>query len=357
MNPKRVRDFVNYFFGYVIVWMIAVFIFVFLRHYAQGENHQFSILDLEIINGIGTLIILGAIFGFMFVMTDFILRNKWIRKNSYATTILIAIVIHSATFYITIFFVILFLDPIYSNQYSDHIIRSVFTSGNMWVAFFFFNLVIVFLNIEQYVRKIFGPGVMMNIILGKYYKPRNEERIFMFVDLVSSTTYAEKLGSLKFIGLIQDCFHDVSSIVEKYDAEIYQYVGDQVILTWTAERGRWKNNAFNSFFAFVDLLDRKSDYYSRKYDILPKFKAGIHFGIASVGEVGEIKKEIAFLGDAVNISARLLGVCNQYKAEFLASGEMVKLAANSNTLKFEFLDEVVLKGKQSPTKIYNVKKL
>lgn len=355
MIPSRTKDFIRYFFGYIIVWILAVYLFSFLRFYGIRDSRQITRqLDWQIMDGLTNLTILGIVLGVMFILSDFILKNERIKKNSYSVIILFSIVIHTLTFYLTISIFILFLQPNYAGRDTTHLLTVVFGSKNMWVIFFYFNLVIVILNFERYVRKILGPGVMIDIIRGKYYKPRNEERIFMFLDLISSTTYAEKLGSLKFTELIQDCFFDVAKIVKKYDAEIYQYVGDEVILTWKKKRGAWKNNAFNSFFSFEELINKRSDFYTKKYGIIPEFKAGIHFGLASVGEVGEIKKEIAFLGDAVNVAARLLGMCNQYKKRFLASHEIIQLAKEDNHLKFQFIDECILKGKQSPTKIYSV---
>ncbi|MBK7107553.1 MAG: hypothetical protein IPH62_19990 [Ignavibacteriae bacterium] len=42
------------------------------------------------------------------------------------------------------------------------------------------------------VRDKFGQGILWKFITGKYLHPRQEERIFMFLDLKSATTIAEK---------------------------------------------------------------------------------------------------------------------------------------------------------------------
>ena len=44
----------------------------------------------------------------------------------------------------------------------------------------------------------FGQGVFWNILRGKYNTPREEQRIFMFLDLNASTTIAERLGDKKY---------------------------------------------------------------------------------------------------------------------------------------------------------------
>ena len=111
------------------------------------------------------------------------------------------------------------------------------------------------------INEKFGQGVLINFLLGKYHKPKEERRIFMFMDLKSSTTYAEKLGHIKYSQLIQDCFYDLTDIVLSYEAKIYQYVGDEVVLSWDVDKGINHENCLKTFFAFDNLLQSKSKYY------------------------------------------------------------------------------------------------
>ena len=59
----------------------------------------------------------------------------------------------------------------------------------------------------------------------------------MFLDLKSSTTHAEQLGHIKYSQLIQDCFYELTEVVTRREAQIYQYVGDEIVLTWPYEKG------------------------------------------------------------------------------------------------------------------------
>ena len=101
-----------------------------------------------------------------------------------------------------------------------------------------------------------GQGVLINYLLGKYHSPKEEMRIFMFLDLKSSTSYAEEHGHIKYGQLIQDCFYDLADIVVKRNALVYQYVGDEVVLTWDVEKGVKDNNCINTFFEFDRALKR-----------------------------------------------------------------------------------------------------
>src|SRR5687768_5846816 len=83
----------------------------------------------------------------------------------------------------------------------------------------------------------FGQGVLGNIIRGKYNTPKEENRIFMFLDLNSSTTIAEKLGNEKYHDLLKEFFADITNPILDNKGEIYQYVGDEVIVAWKYEDG------------------------------------------------------------------------------------------------------------------------
>ena len=69
------------------------------------------------------------------------------------------------------------------------------TVSMQWlVSYFFWLLVVLGTLIVLQVNDKYGPGVFRDFLLGKYFHPKREERIFMFMDLRSSTTIAEKLG-------------------------------------------------------------------------------------------------------------------------------------------------------------------
>ena len=69
----------------------------------------------------------------------------------------------------------------------------------------------------------------------------------MFLDMRSSTTIAEKLGHERFYALLNELFHEISQPVLQTKAEIYQYVGDEVVLY---VGGRARTERFELFKGF-----------------------------------------------------------------------------------------------------------
>jgi len=207
------------------------------------------------------------------------------------------------------------------------------------------------INITKQIELKFGPGNLQKLLLGQYHKPKQDHRIVMFLDLKSSTTIAENLGHIQVSQLIQDCFTDLT-VVRDYKAEIYQYVGDEVILSWPISRGLENLNCIKAYFKFQQLLESRSDYYMKKYGIVPFFKAGLNVGDVTIAEVGQIKREIAFHGDTLNTASRIQGKCNDYNKGLLISQSLKELIEDSEKLDFKLAGNVLLRGKTLPIGIY-----
>jgi adenylate cyclase len=200
-----------------------------------------------------------------------------------------------------------------------------------------------------------GQGVLVNYLLGKYHKPKEDTRIFMFLDLTSSSTYAEKLGHLKYSNLLQDCFFDLTDVVNEHHVQIYQYVGDEVVLTWQKAKGIAENRCIKTFFAFANVLNSKREYYKKEYGIVPEFKAGINYGFVTIAEVGEMKKELAYHGDAINTASHIRSICSRYNKKLLISADLLSILPDVDK---EFIVESVgiceLKGKKNVIAVFSI---
>ena len=71
----------------------------------------------------------------------------------------------------------------------------------------------------------------------------------MFLDMKSSTTIAESLGHVKYFEMLKEYYSDLSDPIIKYSGEIYQYVGDEIVVSWKLKNGLQNNNCIQCFFA------------------------------------------------------------------------------------------------------------
>jgi len=73
-----------------------------------------------------------------------------------------------------------------------------------------------------------------------------------------------------------------------------------------------------------------------------------------MAEVGIIKREIAYHGDTINTASRIQEECKKQDKEFLISEELYQLLNKDNIFTYEYIDDVLLKGKSKNVKIYSV---
>ena len=298
-------------------------------------------------------VVVGVIFGLILGVVDYF-TDKKLRSRSLGIEILIKGVLYFAAWYLVLligYTIGTYIEAQFVRstlvKYTDAFAGNAFYASTIYTAM----MIIVISFIKQMNTK-FGPGILIPMLLGKFRNPRVEKRIFLFMDLKDSTTHAEKLGSLKFSELLQDCFSDVNKVIPPFNAEIYQYVGDEVVLSWRSEEGLRNNNCIKFFFAFQKRLNERKDYYLGKYNILPEFKAGANIGNITVAEVGDIKREIAYHGDTINTASRIQSVCNVYQKSFLISEDLKNDIEEK--INAEFISTIKLKGKEKEINLFSV---
>lgn len=218
------------------------------------------------------------------------------------------------------------------------------------VAVFTF-LIISVMQIHRLNRK----GDLFNFITGKYSKPSETERIFLFLDLRSSTAIAEKLGNIDYSNFLIDYYYDITEAILNSKAEIYQYVGDEIVLTWPFERGIQNSNCINFYFDIKNTFELIKETYITKYGVYPKFKAAAHGGKVVVTWIGDIKKEIVFHGDVLNTTKRIQDECNKLDQPFLISQSLMEKIELPAYCKADYIEEIELRGKTDKVKLYGLK--
>jgi adenylate cyclase len=207
------------------------------------------------------------------------------------------------------------------------------------------------------VNRMLGEGVLIKFLWGRYYKPVEEERIFMFLDMKSSTTIAEQLGHQRYYAWLDNFFHEITKPVLKNKAEIYQYVGDEVVFTWKTKNGIKNLHCLEIFFDIKERIDRKHDKYREKYGVIPKFKAGVHFGNVITAKIGDLKRVIVYNGDVLNTTSRIQERCNKYNCELLISGSLLEKLELGDRYRSTFIKSAKLRGKKTKIDLYCVKKI
>jgi adenylate cyclase len=175
----------------------------------------------------------------------------------------------------------------------------------------------------------------------------------MFIDLKDSTPIAEKLGHKDYFRFIRDFIYFISIALIEYNGRIYQYVGDEIVVSWPFSTDNTKR-CMDSLIEARKLLQRNGESFRRKYGILPEFRVGIHIGEVTIGEIGVIKKDLAMSGDTMNTTARIRTACSELKQKFIVSkdfNDVIDLKAWQS----ESLGIIDLKGKDKGLELFALK--
>ncbi len=202
------------------------------------------------------------------------------------------------------------------------------------------------------VNGLLGQNVLLNFVTGRYYRPRLEERVFLFVDMENSTGLAERLGPLAFHRLINRFVTDLTDPIVAARGEIYSYVGDELIATWKLDRGIVEGRCVTACFDSMDALSRRAPDYRREFGAAVKFRAGLHCGPVVAGEMGSVKREIVFLGDTVNTAARIQDFCRQTGERVLASADLIDRLELPQGVAKRSLGDLRLRGKGADISLY-----
>ena len=208
------------------------------------------------------------------------------------------------------------------------------------------SLVVAITQLLLQVNSKFGQGSFWDIITGKYNTPKGEKRIFMFLDLNSSTVMAETLGDEKYHSLLKDFFADITTPILENKGSIYQYVGDEVVIAWNYLDGRENLQCLKCFFDMKLHIQSIKEKYLSRYGLIPTFKAGIHCGHVVAGEIGIIKRDITYSGDVLNTTSRILGKCTDLNEEVIASSDLLSEIQLLTDYITRPLGAIKLKGKQ-----------
>jgi len=127
--------------------------------------------------------------------------------------------------------------------------------------------------------------------------------------------------------------------------DIYQYVGDEVIVSWPSQRAFQEGNCIECFFRIGRAIAARSAVYRERFGLVPGVKAGIHVGEATVGEIGVVKKDIVFSGDVLNTTSRIQQECNRYDVNLLASSELLRRMPLGPAYVSVPVGEILLRGK------------
>jgi len=338
-------------------FLIAVYDHLLLKtQYSLGTSSSYSFAVSAARNmGAGFI---GALLGGSLLV--FYVNVKY-RDKPYGMTVLYVSVSFVLTVaIITVIMAIAIVPMNTGKSFSDPVtlaaLKNFFTDTHPLKSLVVWSLIVAVTQLMLQITSKFGQGVFGAIVLGKYQIPKEERRVFMFLDLNGSTSIAERLGDERYHQLLRDFFSDITNPILDNHGNIYQYVGDEVIVSWGYTEGMKNATCIQCFFDLKQHIQANRQKYINRYGFVPTFKAGIHCGMVVAGEIGIIKRDITYSGDVLNTTSRIQHLCKEYNHEIIASGDVVAGMGINVLFSSQFLGSIKLRGKEKELRLNGILK-
>jgi adenylate cyclase len=361
MTANQKRDLAK-IVQFTVIWVAGGILYSLIEYGILGNSpiypatknlYQF---ETSLLSAILSSLVIGILIGTIetrLVNSYFETRNFW-QKIIYKTGLYVSLII----VLLLISFLVLSSSRLNVSLFHSKAMESIFQFVNnfsFWSIMIFAGAITVFALFIAEVSDYLGGGVFNNFFTGKYHHPREEERIFMFLDMNSSTTIAEKLGHKEYFQLLKKYYSDLTEAIIYSGGEVYQYAGDEIIVSWDLKKGIANNNCIQCFFRINKKFQSTSDEYIRRFGLVPKYKAGFHFGKVTTGEIGVLKKEVFFTGDVLNTTARIQSTCKQYGTDMLVSEDLLAILNTKNTFEIVPIGECELRGRNEKMNLFSMK--
>lgn len=342
-----------------LFWALTSIVFAVLNHFFLLSTHEYGFDRYNFWAGIFTNLLVIPLAGLLaggmivYVLREYF-RNLPLWKVFVLDTLIIIVLIAIISLPASLIYNSFHLkippwDPLVVIHSFDYL-----RSFGLLYTLIFWTIIAMITMVVLQVNDKYGPGVFLKMLKGKYHRPKVESRIFMFLDIRGSTAIAERVGHVKWFELLNDFFNDITEPILDTRGEIYQYVGDEVIVHWDTKNGLDNNQFLHCFFLIQKRMSELEAKYISRYGIAPGFKAAIHCGSVTIGEIGKIKKEIVFSGDVLNTTARIQELCNVYGVNLLVSQQVIELITDQTDFTVKPVGYIELRGKQTPVSIFTV---
>jgi adenylate cyclase len=307
-------------------------------------------------------IVIGLVCGGAVAWCEMFLFTSMGRRRNLISIISLKVVAYVFILTFTIFVVILISRSIESGQdpittfYSAPFQHLLFEEDFHIMVLYAIVMMTIIIFTKEMGRKM-GQEVLVNFITGKYSRPYYEERIFMFLDLDSSSSLAETLGDFRYHQFLNEFYYDIADeIVDTY-GEIYHYVGDEVVVSWKMNRGLASGNCLRAYFKILEKIEKVKQKYIARFGSYPKFKAALHCGQVIIAQIGDVKSEIVFHGDVMNTTSRIERICSEMGEKLLISRPLLDYLPPSFVEHFVSVGNVKPRGKQRLIELFGLRKL
>ncbi|MCL4493018.1 MAG: adenylate/guanylate cyclase domain-containing protein [Nitrospirae bacterium] len=263
----------------------------------------------------------------------------------------------------------------------------LFTQKGLWVNITYpsLNILLIFIAITAYnyaveeryakkMRAMFSSYVTERVVneliknpdMAKLGGERREVTI-LFSDVRGFTSFSEKHSPEEVVAILNEYLGAMTGIVFRWEGTLDKFIGDAILAFWGAPMPQ-ENHAELAVKCALDMVKTLKDLQQKwQAEGKPLLDCGIglNTGEVLVGNIGAEGKKMDYtvIGDNVNLGSRVESLTRKYDAhilmteftlskvrEYVSSGKIGHISITG-------LERVIVKGKEEPVGIYDVKAL
>lgn len=263
----------------------------------------------------------------------------------------------------------------------------VFFRYGLWmdVSYSALNILVIYFAINAYryateeryakqIRSMFSSYVTERVVneliknpsLAKLGGERKEVTV-LFSDVRGFTTFSEQHTPEEVVSQLNEYLSAMSDVIFKWEGTLDKYIGDAIVAFWNAPLPQ-ENHAELAVRCALNMVQRLGEL-QRKWQAEGKTilssGIGINTGDVVVGNIGSEgrKMDYTVIGDHVNLGARVESLTKKYSTHLLitefALDKIRKLIETDKfyRLSVKGLEKVIVKGKDKPVAVYEVKSM
>ncbi|MCB1226246.1 MAG: adenylate/guanylate cyclase domain-containing protein, partial [Verrucomicrobiales bacterium] len=185
----------------------------------------------------------------------------------------------------------------------------------------------------------------------------------LFSDIASFSTFSEVLSAPQLVQLLNEYLGPLTDTIIHHDGTLDKYIGDAIVAMFGVPVVR-PDHAYRACRSAVEMQLRLAELREKwcQDGVWPEVvtqmqtRIGMNSGDAVVGNMGSSKRfNYTMMGDSVNLAARCESGAKSYGVHIMITESTHQQAtADGGDLAFRFLDQIVVKGRTQPVKIYEI---
>lgn len=192
----------------------------------------------------------------------------------------------------------------------------------------------------------------------------------LFSDIRGFTTFSEKHAPEEVVSILNEYLTAMTEVIFRWEGTLDKFVGDEIVAFWGAPLPQENHAELATRCALnmVEKLKELGEKWLNEGKVPLEAGFGLNTGEVIVGNIGAEGKKMDYtvIGDHVNLGARVEALTRKYNTDILITeftlSKIRGLVKPKNGqiighVSVKGLERVMVKGKEKPVRIYEVKSL